>query len=92
MPFYERLTRRPGTRDTLRANRRAYDRLAEVTGELDDPAKAAEQLRAAIDILERLSAEHPDKPAYQHQLAKQRHNLAARYFNDPATRTWARAS
>jgi tetratricopeptide (TPR) repeat protein len=83
VPFYERLTRREGTRSTLQAEQaQAHDRLADVMSEIDDPAKGIEQLQAAIRILERLVAERPGEPDYQHRLAKQYHNVSTLRFED----------
>jgi serine/threonine-protein kinase len=84
VPFYERLTKREGTRSTIQAEQAlAYIKLAKITIEVDDPAKAVEQHQAAIGILEQLVAEHPGEPRYLFHLAELRHNLSVLYFNDP---------
>jgi tetratricopeptide (TPR) repeat protein len=87
VPFYERLTRRESKRDALQVEQaQAYDQLAEVTREIDDPAKAEEQLQAALRIFERLAAEQPEEPRHQFQRAKQHHNLGMLYSGDLARR------
>ena len=80
VPFYEQLITRHGDKAEVRAERgRAYARLADITGEIEDVVKAGELYEQALAVFTALAGRYPDEPDYRTQLARVRRSLNAVY-------------
>jgi serine/threonine protein kinase len=80
VPFYEKLLARHSENADLQVERaQAYARLASITREIEDPAKACTLYEQAAAIFEKLSAQHPDSSEYPAQLATLRTDLGETY-------------
>jgi hypothetical protein len=67
--FYEKFQAQTSEPEYRLASAIASQRLGDVYGHTEQPAKAVAVYQEAIDSLELLAAEYPDRPRYRHRLA-----------------------
>jgi tetratricopeptide (TPR) repeat protein len=80
VPLYEKLIARHGDRPEIQAESgEAYVRLALITRDIEDPARAARLLEQAAAVFAALAAGDPDVPEYRQRLADVRLDLGETY-------------